>query len=232
MKILSFLDDHSRVALRVKVVLEATSEATWGVFCEATEVWGVPLGQLSDNGLNFSGKLRGFEVFFERQLRAVGVRPTTSRPYHPQTCGKVERFQQTLKKWLRRQPVAADLAELQAQLDAFVYYYYNHHRPHRAIGRITPVERWVATPPAINLGIALPSPAQATTVVVADNGVVGVGRYTIAIGREWRRRHARVHHDDTHAAIFIDHQLIRAVTLDPTRRYQPSGLSQGRRPKP
>ena len=79
---------------------------------------------------------------------------------------------------------------------------------------------------------SLPSPAQATTVVVADNGVVGVGRYTIAIGREWRRRHARVHHDDTHAAIFIDHQLIRAVTLDPTRRYQPSGLSQGRRPKP
>ncbi len=230
-RILSFLDDHSRVALRVKAMLEATSEATWGVFCEATEVWGVPLGQLSDNGLNFSGKLRGFEVFFERQLRAAGVRPTTSRPYHPQTCGKVERFQQTLKKWLRRQPVAADLAELQTQLDTFVRYY-NHQRPHRAIGRITPIERWAATPPAINLGIALPSPAQATTVVVANNGVVGVGRYTIAIGREWRGRHARVHHDDTHAAIFIDHQLIRALALNPTRRYQPSGLSQGRRPKP
>ena len=160
-KVLSFLDDHSRVALRVKALPEATSEATWATFSEASAAWGVPLGQLSDNGLNFSGRLRGFEVYFETQLRAIGVVAKTSRPYHPQTCGKVERFQQTLKKWLRRQPLAADLAELQAQLDAFVDYY-NHHRPHRGIGRRTPIEAWAATPPAINLGIALPSPAHAT----------------------------------------------------------------------
>ena len=160
-RILSFLDDHSRVALRVKALTEATTDATWETFCEATERWGVPLGQLTDNGLNFSGRLRGFEVRFEIELRAIGVVPKTSRPYHPQTCGKVERFQQTLKKWLRRQPLAADLAELQTQLDTFVAYY-NHQRPHRGIGRITPAERWAATPPAINLGIALPGPAQRT----------------------------------------------------------------------
>ena len=229
-RILSFLDDHSRVALRVKAVPEATSQATWGAFGDATETWGVPLGQLSDNGLNFSGKLHGFEVYFERQLRAAGVVPKTSRPHHPQTCGKVERFQQTLKKWLRRRPLAADLAELQAQLDAFVDYY-NHQRPHRAIGRITPAQRWAATPPAINLGIALPSPTQATTAVVADNGIVSVSRYDINIGRDWAGRQARVHHDSTHAAVFIDHQLIRALELDPTRRYQRSGRPPGRRPR-
>jgi transposase InsO family protein len=231
-KIISFLDDHSRVALRVKAVLEATSEATWDAFCEATEVWGVPVGQLSDNGLNFSGKLRGFEVYFEQQLRAIGVAPKTSRPHHPQTCGKVERFQQTLKKWLRRRRrLAATLADLQALLDSFVDYY-NHQRPHRGIGRITPAERWAATPPAINLGIALPSPTQTGSVVVADNGVVWAGRYSIAIGREWRGRAAVIHHDDTHAAVFIDHQLVRAIRLDPTRRYQPSGKPRGRRPQP
>jgi transposase InsO family protein len=118
-RIVSFLDDHSRVALRVKAVPEATTHAAWDAFSEAAARWGVPLGQLSDNGLCFSGKLRGFEVHFETQLRAIGVQPKTSRPFHPQTCGKVERFQQTLKKWLRRQPLAADLAELQAQLDTF-----------------------------------------------------------------------------------------------------------------
>jgi transposase InsO family protein len=228
-KIFSFLDDHSRVALRVKAVTAATSEATWEVFCEATELWGVPLGQLSDNGLNFSGKLRGHEVHFERQLRAVGVVAKTSRPFHPQTCGKVERFQQTLKKWLRRRRLAATLTELQAHLDTFVAYY-NHQRPHRGIGNITPAERWAATPPAINLGIALPSPSRTVTAVVADNGVVGVGGYSIAIGSEWRGRTARVHHDDTHAAIFIDHRLVRALQLDHTRRYQPSGLPRRRRP--
>jgi transposase InsO family protein len=225
-KVLSFVDDHSRVALRVRALPEATSEATWDTFGEATHAWGVPLGQLSDNGLNFSGRLRGFEVHVERQLRAAGVVPKTSRPFHPQTCGKVERFQQTLKKWLRRQPIAGDLAELQTQLDDFVDYY-NHKRPHRGIGRITPTERWAATPPAINLGVALPSPTQTTTVGVSHTGVVALGRYRIHIGAEWRGRTAQIHHDDTHAAVFIGHHLIRALQLDPRRNYQPSGRPRG-----
>jgi transposase InsO family protein len=225
-RILSFIDDHSRVALRVAALTEATTDATWLTFCEASEVWGVPLGQLTDNGLNFSGRLRGFEVRFEIELRAIGVVPKTSRPFHPQTCGKVERFQQTLKKWLRRQALAADLAELQTQLDTFVAYY-NHQRPHRGINRRTPAQAWAATPPAINLGIALPGPAHATTITIDPRGIARVGRYRIAIGTEWANHHARVHHDHTHAAVFINHHLVRALTLDPTRSYQPSGRPRG-----
>lgn len=231
-KILSFLDDHSRVALRVKALPEATTDATWLAFCDASAAWGVPLGQLSDNGLNFSGKLRGFEVRFEIELRRIGVVPKTSRPHHPQTCGKVERFQQTVKKWLRRQPLAADLAKLQTQLDAFVDYY-NHQRPHRGIGRVTPAERWAATPPAINLSVALPSPARVTDATVGADGVLRLRSYHIGIGVEHAGRHARVHHDDTHAAVFINHRLVRALKLDPTRRYQPTGRPRGgpRRPR-
>lgn len=219
-KVLSFLDDHSRIALRVKALPEATSEATWLAFCDATAAWGVPLGQLSDNGLNFSGRLRGFEVQFERELRSIGVVPKTSRPFHPQTCGKIERFQQTLKKWLRRQSLAADLVELQAQLDDFVDYY-NHHRPHRGIGRITPAERWEATPPAINLGIALPSPARSTTVTVGPTGIVRIGSNNTRawVGQRWAGHTATVHHDDNHAAVFIDHALVRALTLTPGTSY-------------
>ena len=218
-KILSFLDDHSRVALRVRGLPEATTVATWETFSEASSAWGVPLGQLTDNGLNFSGRLRGFEVLFEIELRKIGVVPKNSRPYHPQTCGKVERFQQTLKKWLRRRPIARDLAELQTQLDEFVTYY-NPERPHRGIGRITPAERWALTPPAINLGIALPSPAHRTTTRSDTNGVIRAGRYRVNIGKAWAGRTAQVHVDDTHIAVFIDHQLVRALTIDPTRTYQ------------
>jgi transposase InsO family protein len=224
-KILSFLDDHSRVALRVQALPTATSEATWQTFCDATATWGVPLGQLSDNGLNFSGRLRGFEVHFERELRAIGVVPKTSRPFHPQTCGKVERFQQTMKKWLCRRPLAADLAALQSQLDAFADYY-NHHRPHRGIGRVTPAERWAATPPAINLGIALPGPAHHTHAVVNANGVVDAGPISIGVGKARAGQHARIDADDTHFAVFIDHRLVRAGTIDHTRRYQ--GLTSRR----
>jgi hypothetical protein len=68
--------------------------------------------------------------------------------------------------------------------------------------------------------------------VVARNGTVGLGgRYCIGIGSEWRGRTAVVHHDDTHAAVFIDHRLVRALALDPTKRYQPTGRPPGRRPK-
>lgn len=218
-KVLSFLDDHSRVALRVRALAEATTDATWHTFGEASQRWGVPLGQLTDNGLNFSGRLRGFEVRFEIELRAIGVAPKTSRPHHPQTCGKVERFQQTLKKWLRRQPLAVHLDDLQAQLDAFVDYY-NHRRPHRGIGRRTPIEQWAATPPAVNLGIALPSPAQRLTALVSTNGVVAAGRYRVGVGTAWQGRSAEVHFNDTHIAVFIDHRLIRALHIDPTAEYQ------------
>ena len=62
-----------------------------------------------------------------------------SRPNHPTTCGKVERFQQTLKKWLRAQPdQPATIAELQTLLDTFLEAY-NRHRPHRSLPhRATP----------------------------------------------------------------------------------------------
>lgn len=155
-EILTFLDDHSRRVARSRAVLTATTDNTWETFLEAVAVCGLPSGVLSDNGLNFSGRLRGFEVAFEINLRAGGVRPITSRPYHPQTCGKIERFHQTLKKWLAKKPMAADLDELQTQLDEFVVFY-NTCRPHRGIGRVTPQERWDSRPALVNAGHPLPN---------------------------------------------------------------------------
>jgi transposase InsO family protein len=226
-KILTFLDDHSRVVLRSRVLSEATTTATWETFCQASELWGLPLGQLSDNGLNFSGKLRGVEVMFEKNLRAAGVKPITSRPFHPQTCGKIERWHQTLKKWLRHRHLAASIEELQAQLDEFVEYY-NHVRPHRAIGQITPIERWNQQPPAVNLGVAIAGPARRSDGVVSKgSAIIGHSRYMIHIGIEHEGRPFSVYHDDTHAAVYIHGLLIRALTLDPSRRYQPSGLPRG-----
>jgi len=99
-KIFNIVDDHSRVAARSRCVNEATTVEAWTTFGQAAQVFGLPAGVLSDNGLCFSGKLRRFEVLFESKLRDAGIRPFNGRPYHPQTTGKVERFQQTLKKWL------------------------------------------------------------------------------------------------------------------------------------
>lgn len=216
-EILSFEDDHSRVALRCRVWITVTTEATWETFSEAAARWGVPSGQLTDNGLNFSGKLRGIEVGFEINLRAAGVKPITSKPFHPQTCGKVERFQQTMKKWLANKQrrvgrLATDPAELQAWIDEFVDYY-NNERPHRAIGRIPPIERWQATPPATSHGAL---PARSVMLKASDRGVLQYRQWKIMLGITHRHHHAEMLIDNNgHADIYINASLVRRVHLNP-----------------
>lgn len=235
-RVFNILDDHSRVAVGSRAVLEATTEAAWAAFSQATAAWGLPAGVLSDNGLCFSGKLRGFEVLFEANLRDAGIRPSTGRPYHPQTTGKVERFQQTLKKWLRRQPLAHDLAELQAQLDRFCHAY-NHQRPHQGISRAIPIDRWNAGLPARPAPGPLHHPEFPTThhiaAIVDPTGVVNADHLNIHLGVEWAGLDAVILLDTDHATVIIDGQLVRHLTLDRTRRYQPSGRRRGgpRRPR-
>lgn len=221
-------DDHSRLACRSRAVTEVTAPQAWTTFCEAAQRWGLPAGVLSDNGLCFSGKLRGFEVLFEANLRDAGVRPFTGRPYHPQTTGKVERFQQTLKRWLgrqdRRRGLAGDLAELQARLDEFVDYY-NTERPHQGIGRTTPLARWQASAASTPATEPLPHPApgrdQLHHVTVSREGSIDLHRWKIAVGNRWAGRAVTVIVDEHWATVFCDSHLVRHLRLDHTRKYQP-----------
>lgn len=232
-KIFNVVDDHSRVACRSRAVAEATGDEAWTTFCQAAESWGFPAAALSDNGLCFSGKLHGFEVLFEANLRDGGIRPITGRGYHPQTTGKVERFQQTLKKWLRQQDrnrgLAADLAELQARLDEFCDYY-NTQRPHQGIGRLTPLSRWQASPAAKPATESLPHPEPRPTpqhTTVNDRGNVQINNLIINVGIAWAGCQATVIVDAHHATIFSGNELVRHLRIDHTRRYQPSGRQRG-----
>lgn len=234
-KIFNIVDDHSRVVIRSRAVAEATTEEAWTTFCQGAQRWGLPAGTLSDNGLCFSGKLRHVEVFFEAQLRDAGVRPITSRPWHPQTAGKVERFQQTLKKWLRkRRRLAASIEELQADLDEFTRIY-NTERPHQGIGRQIPIDRWRASPAAGPADEALAHPdwsSKHLQVTVNDNGCVRADHFRIHVGIEHQARSALVIVDKTRANVFIDGDLVRHLELDRSRVYQPSGRRRGGPRKP
>jgi hypothetical protein len=92
---------------------------------------------------------RGGRSMLEHELRRLGIVQKNSRPNHPTTCGKVERFQQTMKKWLRAQPnQPSTLAELQALLERFCEAY-NQHRPHRSLPhRATPATAYTTRPKA------------------------------------------------------------------------------------
>jgi len=148
-EILNILDDHSRLlaGCTARAVFKAGDIVADVHLAMARH--GRPERMLTDNAAVFTGAYRGRGwVALERELTALGIALSHCRPYHPQTCGKVERLHQTLKKWLARQDPAATLTGLRAQLDAFTAYY-NTQRPHRAIGRQTPQAAWTARPKAI-----------------------------------------------------------------------------------
>jgi transposase InsO family protein len=210
-KILNVVDDHSRL-----LVASAAAPACTGAFALVTvagaaAVVGWPARFLSDNATAFRFSLA-------EALGAIGVGHGHSRPHHPQTNGKVERFHQTLKRWLARQPRTATIAELQAQLDCFRHLY-NHQRPHRSIGRRFPAEVWAAAPksgpPAHPLGA--PTSVHHATVL---GSMVRLSRYRITVGAVYDGQPATVIVTGTACHVFVDGHLVRQLTLDPTRKDQ------------
>jgi transposase InsO family protein len=180
-EICSWLDDHSRYLLGCTAFGRVSGDDVVATFTAAGEANGWPAATLTDNGSVYTSRFTGGRNAFEYLLAYLGVRQKNGSPGHPQTQGKVERFHQTLKRWLGRQPVPRTLAELQAQLDAFRLAY-DEHRPHRAIGRITPAEAYRATPRAHPAGRAATGHFRLRYDLV-DRG----GRITL-------RRAGRLHH--------------------------------------
>ena len=166
---------------------------------------GIPAGVLTDNAAIFTGKPRGGgRVCLELELDALGVKLDHSRPRHPQTCGKVERFHQTQKKWLAAQPPAVTLVDLQRQLDRFRRYY-NTVRPHRAIGRRTPAQAYAARPKARPAGPRLNPHYRVRRDRTDGLGVVTLRYHSqlrhIALGREHARRRVFLLIADLHVRV-------------------------------
>jgi transposase InsO family protein len=125
-EIISWLDDHSRYALKVTAHVRSTGPIVLTSFRETVAQYGIPPSTLTDNGMVYTTRLsggKGGRNGLETELGRLNITQKNSRPNHPTTCGKVERFQQTRKKWLRAQPAQpTTLAELQVLLDTFVEY--------------------------------------------------------------------------------------------------------------
>lgn len=221
------LDDHSRQLVGIGAGAGAGDSAlVWSVMADAIGCYGVPQRSLTDNGLCYSTARRGLAASdFETNLRALGCQPITSSPYHPQTCGKIERFWQTLKKWLRayeaRHGAAVDLAELNTRLAIFAAYY-NTRRPHRALRGRTPAQAFAATPTARPAERPLPAPLTVHHIVIDQRGVAQLAHQHIHVGAHWRGTPATAIKDGNRVAIFTGNHLIRALDIDPTRQYQPA----------
>ena len=241
-EILSWLDDHSRMALSVTAHRRITGAVVLASFVDCVADHGVPVSTLTDNGMVFTTRLaggKGGRNALESELHRLGVTQKNSRPNHPTTCGKVERFQQTMKKWLRAQPrQPTSIRQLQTMLDAFVDHY-NHHRPHRSLPE--------SSTPAVAYGARLKAGIGAGTDEPHDrvrrDRVDQAGSVTLRV-------HGRLHHigvGRTHArtpVLLLVHdlhvrvvdaatgELYRDFIVDTSRDYQPTGAPKGpTRPK-
>ena len=236
-EVLTWLDDHSRYALSVTAHRRVTGPIVLAAFRAAVTCHGVPASTLTDNGMVFTTRLsggRGGRNHLEAELRRLGVRQKNGKPNHPQTQGKAGRFQQTLKKWLRSQPVQpATPGELQALLDAFTSIY-NTRRPHRSLPhRATPATAYAARPKAG------PGDRSADTHdrvradrVDADGKLtlrVGGRLHHIGIGRTHARTRVLMLVCDLHVRVInaATGELLRELTIDPARNYQPTGRPPG-----
>ncbi len=233
-EILTWLDDCSRFALRVTAHHRVTGSIVLAEFRRTVAQHGIPASTLTDNGMVFTTRLSGGSLRgtrgrngFEHELRRLGVIQKNSRPNHPTTCGKVERFQQTMKNWLRAQePQPTTIAELQALIVRFVDEY-NHRRPHRSLPhRATPAAVYTSRPKATPGDRTDDTHDRVRRDRVDTSGKITLryqGRlYSIGIGRTHARTRVVILVRDLDVRI-IDHatgELLRELTLDPTKRYQ------------
>jgi transposase InsO family protein len=231
-EILNIVDDHSRLNIAADARPVTRAEDVVATFRKACGRYGIPASMLTDNGAIFTGKPRGAgRVAIELELGLLGVRYTHSRAYHPQTCGKVERFHQTQKKWLAKQQPAATIAALQAQLNTFAAYY-NTIRPHRALHRATPADAYAARPKAIPGGLVIDPHYRVRTDIIDKAGSITI-RYNsrlhhIGLGRKLAGTRVTVLAADLEIRVLTrDGKLLREFTLDPSRDYQPRGAKKG-----
>ena len=229
-EILTWLDDHARYAISLTAQAPVNGDDVVNTFRAGIDIHGPPASTLTDNGLVFTTRFLHGPNNFERELVILGVEQKNGRPNHPQTQGKVERFQQTLKKWLRAQPPARTLRELQGQLDAFKEIY-NNTRPHRSLGQRTPAEAYAARAKATPTGrdghwrIRHDKIDSAGAVTLRHASRL----HHIGIGARHAGTPVRMLIHDLHVTVIATHtgEILRDLVLDPTRDYQPRGVKPG-----
>jgi transposase InsO family protein len=231
-EIITWLDDHSRYALSVTAHRRITAAIVAATFGDAAAQHGFPASTLTDNGMVYTVRLAsrpGGRTALEHELRRRGIVQKNSRPNHPTTCGKVERFQQTLKNWLRAPPRRpATTAGLQALLEEFVAIY-NRQRPHRSLPhRATPATAYTTRPKAApGADRAADTHDRVRTDKIDKSGTVTLrvaGRLRhIGVGRPHAGTHVLLLAHDHHVRVVdaATGELLRELEIDTTRDYQP-----------
>jgi hypothetical protein len=224
-EILNFLDDHSRFLLGCQVFKPVTSQAVIGLFLDCVSSFGPPQSTLTDNGLVFTSRFIGGKSPFEYALANLGIRQKNGSPGHPHTQGKIERFHQTLKKFLVQMPKVDSLEKLQAQLDLFKHRY-NTERPHSSLGQKTPKSVFDATIKAAPSGNSFDA-HRVRRDQVDSSGKVSIIRsgtmHKVGIGRPHARKQVLIliHEREVLVTDLFTGEFLSEHSINPDKKYWP-----------
>jgi transposase InsO family protein len=224
-EVLNVIDDHSRICIASTVFGVTRASDVVRTLHRAAETWGYPRTVLTDNGRIFTTPLGHAIGAMEAELMALGITINHGRPYHPQTQGKVERFHQTMKKYLAKQEPATTKKQLQGQLNRFVATY-NEERPHKSLGRRTPRSVFEAREKVGPIGPRIETAGYRVCFSrITKGGVVTLrhkgGLKHLGVGRAYAGWRVVVLVAGLDIQILgLDGSPLRHLTLDPKKNYQ------------
>jgi transposase InsO family protein len=144
--LVAFLDDYSRFLVSYGLHASQSSALVLEVLRAGLSSYGPPEEVLTDNGSQYV-TWRGKSAF-SKELEKRGIRQVVSRPRHPQTLGKIERFWGTLWRECVEAAIFLDLGDAQRRVGLFIDHY-NFQRPHQGIGGLVPADRFFGAAPEV-----------------------------------------------------------------------------------
>ena len=212
---LTMLDDHSRFNLCLRALpneqTAGVKEALVGTFRR----YGLPDRLLVDNGGPWGSDVQHPYTPLTAWLIRLGISVSHSRPYHPQTLGKDERFHGTLKRELTDRYQWRDLAHLQTAFDSWRRVY-NFERPHEAVAMAVPATRYQASLRSFPERLpAIEYPSGVEVRKVQEGGRISFRGHTFRVSKAFRGypvglRPTRI---DGVLDVLFCHQVIAQISL-------------------
>lgn len=208
------IDDHSRFAVALRPSLNLSMDSAWNFLWDAFGDYGLPDAILADNAFGTSFPHLPGLSWFESQLLRLDIKPLHGRPYHPQTQGKIERFNGTLERELLPHAPKDQLCRFAAHLQHWRSHVYNAIRPHEALGDQPPITRWRPSTRKRPRVLPPPSYPEGSDIrKVSSGGDVQWRNYRFLAGRGIGGQYVRFEERAHEIAIFYCSKQIRAVPV-------------------
>lgn len=211
---LTILDDHSRFAVCLKSCHNQTENTVRQQLINTFREYGLPNRMTMDNGAPWGSSGRNYTRLSVWLMR-LGIKVSYSRPFHPQTQGKDERFHRSLKEELLNRVQFSSLEDAQTQFDIWRAIY-NYKRPHEGISLNVPADRYQRSTRIYPEKMPIIEYEEGEIVrKVHSLGCISYQRHDYYLGEAFQGSYValREGEDEGHIEVYFNRQKIKKIDL-------------------